>query len=902
MVMLTCDVSSNLAKHVLVKAWNINGRTITPSIQPDGRYWVLPGGQLVVRHIKPSDAYSRVSCTAAHALSPTDTTTSNIGKIIVQGTQVKNRPVILLQQGSVHGKAGETLLLPCLAKGNPQPQLRWYKEDRVGQRRAVGQQAGRLQVLEGQLLLRNIGQQDRGTYTCVASNDHGQAEHSVKVDIVSQLVVSVTPSEQRVDLGYSASMTCHVEGSPVTSVTWLRNGRPLPSLPRMSVYARSLHINQVTREDSGMYQCVASNQEDSAQAAALLILGDSAPVWEYRFISQTLQPGPSVSLKCIATGSPTPRITWALDGYPLTQHQSRVVVGQQQAGVGGTVVSHVNLTTARVEDGGSYSCTAENQAGTTMHSARLNIYGPAYVRPMGVVLAVAGETLYMHCPAAGYPITKITWQREGVMLPTVGRQAILPNGTLTVSGVRKPDDSGPYTCTATGAHGRMHSATANVQVRVPPKLSPIIFHEDLSLGDRVSIQCAVLRGDTPLHISWSKDESQVEILQGVQVRSPDEFTSTLIIVHLTPENAGNYTCTAKNEAASKSQTAELHVNVPPTWTLAPRDVSVTVGANIVIPCQAQGFPPPKVIWKKPTGGQQGQYNTISEFGRAGGAHGAHVAENGSLVLEDVQIDDGGQYNCEASNGVGPPLSASVTININAPPSFDQSLTKSISVRRGATAKLQCHARGDPPIKLHWQAEHTQTHGRSVVRELNDGVRGELTIPSVSASNSGSFTCVATNLHGTDTFTLKLLVQDVPRAPHGLRVSDRGSRILVISWLTYETQIPVQRYIVNYKKTQASWSDGVSITVSGKDNSLQLEPLEPNTSYIVRIKAANNLGESPTSEPLQVVTLGEAPSGAPSGVVAEAISSTSIRVTWKDPPTHLHNAQLQGYNIAIKKLG
>ena len=37
----------------------------------------------------------------------------------------------------------------------------------------------------------------------------------------------------------------------------------------------------------------------------------------YRFIDQTLQPGPPVSLKCSARGSPTPRISWTLNGFQL---------------------------------------------------------------------------------------------------------------------------------------------------------------------------------------------------------------------------------------------------------------------------------------------------------------------------------------------------------------------------------------------------------------------------------------------------------------------------------------------------------------------------------------------------------------------------------------------------------
>jgi Immunoglobulin domain len=37
----------------------------------------------------------------------------------------------------------------------------------------------------------------------------------------------------------------------------------------------------------------------------------------YKFIEQTMQPGPSVSLKCSATGNPPPEISWKLDGFDV---------------------------------------------------------------------------------------------------------------------------------------------------------------------------------------------------------------------------------------------------------------------------------------------------------------------------------------------------------------------------------------------------------------------------------------------------------------------------------------------------------------------------------------------------------------------------------------------------------
>lgn len=86
-----------------------------------------------------------------------------------------------------------------------------------------------------------------------------------------------------------------------------------------------------------------------------------------------MQPGPSVSLKCSAAGNPTPQISWLLDGFPLPQND-RLLIGQYVT-VYGDVISHVNITTVKPEDGGEYECIAGSRAGESRHSARLNIYG-----------------------------------------------------------------------------------------------------------------------------------------------------------------------------------------------------------------------------------------------------------------------------------------------------------------------------------------------------------------------------------------------------------------------------------------------------------------------------------------------------------------------------------------------
>lgn len=52
----------------------------------------------------------------------------------------------------------------------------------------------------------------------------------------------------------------------------------------------------------------------------------------------------------------------------------RYLIGQYVT-LHGDIVSHLNISQVSVEDGGEYTCTANNRAGTSSHSARLNIYG-----------------------------------------------------------------------------------------------------------------------------------------------------------------------------------------------------------------------------------------------------------------------------------------------------------------------------------------------------------------------------------------------------------------------------------------------------------------------------------------------------------------------------------------------
>lgn len=53
---------------------------------------------------------------------------------------------------------------------------------------------------------------------------------------------------------------------------------------------------------------------------------------------------------------------------------SRFLVGQYVT-IHDDVISHVNISHVKEEDGGEYACTARNSVDQVTHSAKINVYG-----------------------------------------------------------------------------------------------------------------------------------------------------------------------------------------------------------------------------------------------------------------------------------------------------------------------------------------------------------------------------------------------------------------------------------------------------------------------------------------------------------------------------------------------
>ncbi|XP_054926091.1 cell adhesion molecule Dscam1-like isoform X1 [Dermacentor andersoni] len=866
------------------------------------RYKVLsPSGELLVRNVSSADDGVSYRCQTRHKLTGSVKVSDTAGRVIVNPSTGPFQPRHIFTRSAVSVDEGSAAELVCVAHGYSVPEYRWYKlSGGTNDSREPLHSSGRIAVHSDTLLIRHASISDSGRYLCVANNSLASEPFTVTLSVLAPLSVVVHPDRQTVDFGGTAAFNCIPSGNPVSTMVWIKDGkalRPGDTGVQVSPDGRSLVIQPVSRKDAGIYQCLVRNERDSAQGAARLKLGFSAPTFLSVFAEQSAEPGRGVSLQCSATGSPLPRISWALDGAPLPDVRGRTVPPSVMA-LPGHVSSFVNISAVRSDDGGLYTCRASNGAGTVEHAARLNVVGPPRVRPMAPVSAVAGEKLALDCRYSGYPIEVVSWSRGGIHLPSSKRQEVLRDGSLVISEVRQYEDNGTYTCHVTGTQGESANGTVEVNVRVRPTIAPFSFPSGLQAGMRARLGCTVISGDPPFEFGWRKDGRPLGAELGVRAQT-DAFSSDLTFTSLNVRHNGNYTCVVSNAAASASHSASLVVQVPPQWVIEPSDTSVLLGRSVRMDCWADGHPLPTITWER-----ENLYGTPGFSAITVGTE-YEIYANGSLLVKNAQEQSAGRYLCQATNGIRSGLSKLVHLKVHAGPHF-ASKFRSEAVRRGDTARLRCKVQGDAPIALSWAKDGQpigppSTDPRYTFREETPGspkhAASLLVITKVERRDAALFTCHASNAYGADNLNIKLIVQEPPEPPTDLKATEVKSRSFKLSWTpSVGTNNAASTYHVQCTPETGA---AVNASVEGTATLVSVRPLRPAFTYRCQVRAQNDIGIGDPSKDLEVTAGIEVPGGPPLEVKAIAVDSQSIRVTWKPPERELWHGELKGYYVGYR---
>ncbi|XP_066555690.1 cell adhesion molecule DSCAM isoform X2 [Amia ocellicauda] len=882
-----CIIPASVEAYITVVSWEKD----TVSLVSGSRFLITSTGALYILDVQNEDGLYNYRCITRHRYTG-ETRQSNSARLFVSDP-TNSAPVILDGFDRRDVMASQRVELPCKASGHPAPTYRWLKNNSP-----LEPDSRFRQSITG-LLIENAQSGDSGDYVCEVWNNYGNADFIGHLLVEQPLKAVVSPRKVKGSVGSQVSLSCSVSGTKDYELFWYRNGEiinPGNSVRITGNNRETLVMEGMAKSDGGAYQCFARKGKMSAQDFVQVILEDGTPKILSAFSEKVVSPNEAVSLMCNVKGTPLPTITWTLDDDHILKDGSHRI--NQVISTEGDVLSYLNISNTHVRDGGVYRCTANNSAGVVTYQARINVRGPASIRPMKNITAIAGRDTYIHCRVIGYPYYSIKWYKNSNLLPFNHRQrAFENNGTLKLSDVQKEVDEGEYTCNVLVQPQLSTSQSVHVTVKVPPFIQPFEFPR-FSIGQRVFIPCVVVSGDLPITITWQKDGRPIPASLGVTIDNID-FTSSLRISNLSLMHNGNYTCIARNDAAAVEHQSQLIVRVPPRFVVQPSDQDGIYGKAVILNCSAEGYPVPTIVWKYSKGAGVPQFQPIALNGRI------QLLVNGSLLIKHVLEEDSGYYLCKVSNDVGADVSKSMYLTVKIP-AMITSYPNTTLATQGQKKEMSCTAHGEKPIIVRWEKEDRIINpemSRYIVstKEVADEVISTLQILPTVREDSGFFSCHAINSYGEDRGIIQLTVQEPPDPPE-VEIREVKDRSIALRWtMGFDGNSPITGYDIECKNKSDSW-DSVQRTkdVSPQLNQATIIDLHPSSTYNIRMYAKNRIGKSEASNELTITTDEAAPDGPPQEVLLEPVSSQSIKVTWKAPKKHLQNGMIRGYQIGYRE--
>uniref|UniRef100_A0A3Q2Z5D6 Heparan sulfate proteoglycan 2 n=1 Tax=Hippocampus comes TaxID=109280 RepID=A0A3Q2Z5D6_HIPCM len=463
---------------------------------------------------RPEDSGTYV-CVARNNEGSTETRV----EVIVQGSsQMPSVPRVIVPEPLMIVVEGQTATLRCDAHF-PAPTITWSK--------LRSPMPWRHKVVDGNLVLPNVGRQDSGEYICSAVNNMGTTEVTITLDVEAPPYATSVPDDVAVRVGEVIRLQCLAHGTPPLSYIWSKLDGALPA--RAQVSDGDLQINLATAEDAGSYKCVASNRVGHSEVVAKVTVRRVSPQVEVK------AQGSAVEFTCSAAGGVETKIEWLKEGGGLPPNH------------------HVKDGVLRIENieqsnEGVYICRASSIYGQAQDAARLTVQLPKVMINVrtSVQTVMIGNSVEFECQAVGDPEPTVEWSKVGGALPT---HIVVMGGMLKIERVTEAD-AGQYRCTATNDVGSVQSQVVlNVQL---PQISALPETKEVTVGSDAVLPCVASGYPVP-EIKWSKLEGELppKCFQEVNV---------LTVPRVTHSDSGTYVCTASNKQGKVEAFTKLDVH------------------------------------------------------------------------------------------------------------------------------------------------------------------------------------------------------------------------------------------------------------------------------------------------------------------------------------------------------
>ncbi|NWS40494.1 HMCN1 protein, partial [Probosciger aterrimus] len=670
---------------------------------------LLPGGHgLQILNAQEEDA-GTYSCTVANGA----------------GEAVKNYSVKVLGEYAVKevkARVNSTVMLECETWAVPEPTIRWYKD------KQLLESDGHLQILsEGQVLqIKPASVSDSGHYTCVATNAVGEDNRDFIVHVQGEPMptaegVSARGEHRQAVLNQPTALYCNTNAIPPPQLTWYKDGEPLSPSPGvlMLLGGRVLELRAVREEDAGRYTCEAASAAGRGRLHYELEVLIPPAIQRDADDSEVVRGVLSamVTLECQARGSPPLHVSWLKDGLPLRLSPRVTLLS----------AGHIlRISKAQVSDAGLYTCIASSRAGVADRSFVLQIRVPPVLESPDrseEQMVAKGSDVTFTCDATGSPAPTVTWLKDGEPLRWQSTQE--PGGPRLSLAAVGPADAGVYSCLAANEVGEASKAF-HLLVMEPPQIKAASQPTEMSItvGTPLELTCVVTGVPLPT-VTWEKDGRLLAGPWLVQVLAEGRFLQIQAVV---AADGGEYSC------RDTSRSIHMEVHVAPEIQPGPEEVRALLNGSAVLPCWAQGWPVPRVTWRK-----DGRLLPLR------GSSRLQLLPGGSLQINPIQVQDAGYYLCMASSPAGSDWRG-LDLQILVPPAITPG-PSNLTLMAQQPATLGCDAWGSPEPHIRWEKD-----GHPLNPHLPPGAyslqsSGSLLITSPGPKDEGWFECIATNAAG-----------------------------------------------------------------------------------------------------------------------------------------------------------
>ncbi|PRD27170.1 UNVERIFIED_CONTAM: Down syndrome cell adhesion molecule-like protein [Trichonephila clavipes] len=361
----------------------------------------------------------------------------------IDGNSIKIQPFSFPSDSAIGKRASVT----CTPLTGEKMEFKWLKNGKE-----IGNGRHNIHIatlpLISSLIIDPLKSDDNGNYTCVVNSRGMSGSFTTSLEVMGEATNSAFASISN-------------------QATLFPNG--------------SFYIENISKEDEGMYQCNVSNGIGNSLIKTIMIkviVGAFLTIQPFSFPSNSAI-GKRVSVTCTPLEGEKMEFKWLRNGKELTSGSHNVNI------LSYPLLSNLIIDPLTSENSGNYTCVVSSRGLTGSFTTKLDVLVPPswIVSPSDTDVS-SGDSLMLNCKGSGKPEPTTTWFKtqgensDFFLLSESNQVRINSNGSLHIESVVK-EDEGMYKCNISNGIGKSLIKTIMVKVIGMQKsiLRILIFHD-----------------------------------------------------------------------------------------------------------------------------------------------------------------------------------------------------------------------------------------------------------------------------------------------------------------------------------------------------------------------------------------------------------------------------------------